>query len=155
MRLFHSGFGALVLGFALGLAVVCARTPVRGRTDWRASELTAWCNHYRGVATMYRDRISALVFQLSPDAVDDPDWIWRASVADEAIHDELKMLEGRVREDQFWFRRCSPTSLPYTPDDDFPLRGSRAFVAYLEVVIASIPHRDPADPSQYVAPVEH
>jgi len=143
--------GAVVVGLVIGELVLASLQ--RDRVDWRARELTAWCDHYRDVAVTDRDRIRGLVSRLSGEFPAGEWWLFSAGAADWDAASEVLAIQRELMFARPWFTRCAAGPLPDLPLGDAMPAVAHELVRYLEQVIAQIPRRDPEDPAQYVAPL--
>ena len=123
------------------------------RHDWRAAELTGWCNHYRASAIAKRARIVELVRALGPPRDGDRKWRFLyASEAENELMHKIGSIQRMMRGETNWYLRCAaapiPKEVPLGDEDPYDL------VRYLDEVIASLPRRAPHDPRAYVQPIE-
>lgn len=155
MRLRQVLFG-VAFGTAVGLLVVIIWNAGRDHTDWRARELTAWCNHYRNVARANRDQVKAWAAELSPTLARSESEYWFLHVSEEDWQRGLKILaaQRRLSSIEPWFARCAARAIPELPAHDAIPAVAYDLVRYLDTVLESVPNRDPREPANYVQPIE-
>jgi hypothetical protein len=121
---------ATAAGVALGLLISVISNGNSDKFDWRAQELTQWCDYYHNVAEMTLQEIRHL------GAV--------STTSERALVAEWNLRIGSTGR---WFARCSALSPSVSIGN---LDEVAPFVDYLKEIIRQSPYRSWRDPEQYV-----
>ena len=145
---------AVLVGLAIGVFAKGVLNCVLDRSDWRARELSGWCNEYRVIAQQYRERIARLSNITSNEFPNSMSWLLHASEADYARGEEILSIQRRAMAIEPWFIRCATSRVPELPlGDDMPAIG-HDLVRYFDAVVANTPVRDIEDANHYVGWLE-
>jgi hypothetical protein len=146
---------ALLIGTLLGFLVSLLLTRVKDQSDWRASEITAWCNRYRADVTSSQQRLELLLAALSPAfPKNDEYWFLKVDERDYEVARQILAIQRETRSIEPWLIRCASRALPEMSYMDAMPGAGYDLLSYFKKVLDGIPERDPTDPEQYVQPLD-